>query len=82
MTAAAIRERLYDYIRVADDKKVKAIYTILEDEIIETAEWWNDKAFVKEMDDDYEAWEKGKEKAFTLAETDAIIVQMKENRKR
>jgi hypothetical protein len=33
MTTAAIRERLYDYIRVADDKKVVAIYTPLEEQI-------------------------------------------------
>jgi len=35
MSTAAIRERLYDYIRVADDKKVRAIYTMLEDTIVE-----------------------------------------------
>lgn len=35
MTASNIRHRLYDYIRVAEDKKVKAIYTMLEDEIEE-----------------------------------------------
>jgi len=29
MTIAAIRHKLYDYIRVAEDKKVKAIYTML-----------------------------------------------------
>jgi hypothetical protein len=39
MNAAAIRDRLYDYIRVADDKKIKAIYMMLEDDIAEEAEW-------------------------------------------
>ncbi len=34
MTTSAIREKLYDYIRVADDKKIKAIYMMLEDEIV------------------------------------------------
>jgi len=29
MTIAAIRHKLYDYICVAEDKKVKAIYTML-----------------------------------------------------
>jgi hypothetical protein len=37
MNAAAIRDRLYDYIRVADDKKIRAIYTMLEDSITEEA---------------------------------------------
>ncbi len=77
MTASAIRERLYDFIRVADDKKVKALYTILEDEIIETTEWWNDKDFIKEMDESYEAWESGKEKAFTLQQIDAEYNELK-----
>ncbi len=81
MTAAAIRERLYDFIRVADDKKVKAIYTILEGEITETAEWWKDKTLIKEMDEEYEAWETGKEKGFTLKEIDAEYEQIKQKRK-
>lgn len=33
MTATAIRKKLVDYMQVADDKKVKAIYTLLEDDI-------------------------------------------------
>jgi hypothetical protein len=36
MTTAAIRSRLLSYLAEADDKKVKAIYTLLEKEIIET----------------------------------------------
>jgi len=78
MTASAIRERLYHFIRVADDKKVKALYTILEDEITETTEWWNDKDFIKEMDESYEAWESGKEKAFTLQQIDSEYNELKE----
>ena len=33
MTTATIRKKLHDYINIADDKKVKAIYTIVEDEM-------------------------------------------------
>lgn len=48
MRAIQIRQRLYEYIRFADEKKVKAIYTIVEGEIKEKQEVWN-HAFVKEM---------------------------------
>jgi hypothetical protein len=33
MTAVSIRKKLVDYMQVADDKKLKAIYTLLEEEI-------------------------------------------------
>ena len=36
MSTATIRERLYDYIRIADDKKLKAIYVLIEDDIKDT----------------------------------------------
>lgn len=49
MTTAAIRNKLYDYIRVADDKKIKAIYTMLEGEIEQQYDYWNDKEFVAEL---------------------------------
>ena len=73
MTTSAIREKLYDFIKIADDKKVKAIYMILEDEINEKAEWWKDKAFMKELDNRYKAWETGKEKGYTLYEANALF---------
>jgi len=34
MTTATIRKRLYDYIMIADDKKIKAIYTLPEDQLV------------------------------------------------
>jgi hypothetical protein len=33
MTTVAIRKKLVDYMQVADDKKVKAVYALLEDDI-------------------------------------------------
>ncbi|HET6254487.1 MAG TPA: hypothetical protein VFE32_10455 [Puia sp.] len=33
MTTATIRAKLQEYIRVADDKKLKAIYVMVEDDI-------------------------------------------------
>ncbi|MGN6438355.1 MAG: hypothetical protein ACTHMM_17565 [Agriterribacter sp.] len=33
MTTTAIRKKLANYMKVADEKKVKAVYALLEDEI-------------------------------------------------
>lgn len=41
--ALNIRHKLYDYIRVADDKKLQAIYLLLENEMENTQEWWKIK---------------------------------------
>ena len=64
--ALAIRHKLYDYIRVADNKKLHAIYNLLENEIEQTNEWWKDKQFIKELDARYQALEKGTDKGYTL----------------
>jgi len=50
MNTATIREKLYEYIRVADDRKVRAIYTIIENDVIEPYEWWNDSELLTELD--------------------------------
>lgn len=75
MTTATIRQKLYNYIRVADDRKVKAIYIMLEDEVEEAFDFWNDKAFLDELNkrsDDYKqgtikgvAWEEVKMELLT-----------------
>lgn len=33
MTTVAIRKKLVDYMKIADDKKVKAMYALLEEDI-------------------------------------------------
>ena len=48
MTTVAIRKSLFEYIRFADEKKVKALFTIVEDEINEKHEIWNNE-FLKEI---------------------------------
>jgi len=73
VATTAIGVRLYDYIRYAGEKKVKAIYTMVDDEINEQINSWEDKDFLKELDmrlDEYESgnvktstWEEVKQKA-------------------
>jgi hypothetical protein len=78
--SASIRHKLYDYIRVADDKKLHAIYNLLESEIEETDEWWKDKRFVKELDRRYEALESGADKGFTVEKLEASIDKLRKKR--
>lgn len=80
MSTETIRERLYDYIRVADDKKVRAIYAMLEDTIVEDLEWWNNQAVVEELQKRYEAWDSGKEKGYSMADIDRDIEKLKKKR--
>jgi hypothetical protein len=48
MSTTEIRQKLLEYIRVADDKKVKAIYTIVENEIEQDADIWTHE-FLEEL---------------------------------
>lgn len=81
MTISAIREKLYDYIRIADDKKIKAIYMMLEDEITEDIQWRNDNPFVRELDRRHTDWKSGKEEAFTTQQIDASVEELRQQRK-
>jgi putative addiction module component (TIGR02574 family) len=73
METELIRERLQEYIRFAEDKKVRAIYTMVESEIKVDIDLWEDEDFLNEINsrvDDYESgrvpgipWEEVKKKA-------------------
>jgi membrane carboxypeptidase/penicillin-binding protein PbpC len=80
VTTVAVREKLNEYIRITEDKKGKAVYMMLENEITEEIEWWKDNAFVKELHKRFTAWETGKGKGYTIAEVGASIVQLKKRR--
>jgi len=80
MNTETIRERLYDYIRVADDKKIKAIYTILEDTITEKVEWWEDNRILGEFQKRYDAWNTGKEKGYSMSDIEKDISGLKKKR--
>ncbi len=77
MSSAAIRNKLYDYIRVADDKKLNAIYNLLENEIEQTKEWWEDKKFTKVLDNRYQALENGSDKGFTIDQLEKSVTKLR-----
>lgn len=71
---------MYDFIRVADDKKLFAIYHLLEDEIEQTQEWWKNKTFVAELDRRYNALEKGSDKGTSLSQLETSISKLRKKR--
>ncbi len=78
--ALTIRHKLYDFIRVADDKKLYAIYHLLENDIEETREWWKDKLYTTELDHRYEAMENGTGKGITLEELETSISKLRKKK--
>jgi hypothetical protein len=74
MDTLEIRQKLFDYIRDADDKKVKAIYTMIETDIDQKAEIWTDD-FIEELNKRTLDFESGKSKGRTWEEVKAGLKQ-------
>ncbi len=68
MNTATIRQKLHSYLEVADDKKVKAIYAIMENDIEESAVEYSDE-FKAELDKRYADYKSGKSKVITAKES-------------
>jgi hypothetical protein len=67
MKTGEIRKKLHNYIDVAEEKKLKAIYTMVEDDMGEY-DHLNDEDFVKEMKRRMTELETGKTKGYTWNE--------------
>jgi len=76
-TGTAIRHKLYDYIKVADDKKLNAIYNLLENEIEQTNEWWKDNKFTEELDRRYQALEDGSDRGFSIEQLEHTVNKLR-----
>ncbi|MFA6152244.1 MAG: hypothetical protein WC716_13040 [Chitinophagaceae bacterium] len=74
MTVSTIRQELYDYIRVAEDRKVRAIYTMLEDEIAERYDHWNDSKFTGQIEERSAEYKSGKVKGVVWNEAHTSIL--------
>jgi putative addiction module component (TIGR02574 family) len=68
MNTAAIRQKLHSYLEVANDKKVKAIYAIMENEIEESSVEYTDD-FKAELDRRYADYKSGRSKIVTAQES-------------
>jgi hypothetical protein len=69
MSSAQIRQKLFEYIRFANEKKVRAIYTMVEDEIEEKHDLWTE-SFTAEMERRVKEIESGKVKGRNRSEVD------------
>ena len=68
MNTANIRQRLQNYLEVADDKKVKALYIMMEEDIKESNVEYSDE-LKAELDNRYASYKSGKVKMVTAAES-------------
>ena len=80
MNTTSIRQQLHSYLEVADDKKIKAFYTLMKSDIEESGvEYTND--LKTELDSRYSSQKSGKSKMITLAENKKKINKILNGRK-
>jgi len=80
MTTITIRERLYNYIREADDDKIKNIYDLFEDQMTPAVDWSEDEEFVAELNERVRRWEEGIDKGISINEVKASLEKLKKER--
>lgn len=68
MNTTVLRQKLHSYLEVADDKKVKAIYAIMENEIEDSAVEYTEE-FKAELDRRFTDYKSGKAKVVTAVES-------------
>ena len=80
MSVTSIKQKLHSYLEVANDKKLKAIYAIMENDINEKRfEYTED--LKKELDRRVESYQKGEEKIVSSSESQKRIQKILKTRK-
>jgi hypothetical protein len=74
MTTTAIRKRLHQFIETAAEKKLKAIYTIFEDDILKDEDKYTDE-FKAELDKRHNYYKAGG-KMVSAAQSDKRIREL------
>jgi hypothetical protein len=64
-----LREKLHHYIENAEEKKLQAIFSMVEDEIKETYSFWDDEDFIAVLHEREQAYLNGTSKVYTVAES-------------
>jgi len=73
MTILAIRQKLITYIADANDSKVKALYTLLENDIDEDHGFTLSDEQLEIIDREHEMYLRGEGKSYTVEESFQII---------
>lgn len=82
MPTGSIRQKLHSYLEVAEDKKLKAMYIMLEEEIKKSAVQYTDE-LKEELDKRYAGYKNGKAKMITAAQSKRRIEKiLKSSRKK
>ena len=81
MTITSIREKLADYLQIADERKLKAIYTMVEDEINTVANNWDDN-FKKELQRRNKGFIDGTAKTYSWEETKQAAMHKAKSKKK
>ncbi len=68
MTMTTVKEKLHEYIEHADERKVKAIYTLVENEIEDTGYNYDDET-LDMLEKRREEFLKSDDKGFTVEES-------------
>lgn len=77
MTIATIREKLQEYIKTADAEKIKAIFTLVENDIRIEDRWFQDQEFLDDLDQRFKDYKAGIDKGSTFKEVKSEILKFK-----
>lgn len=75
MDTISLRQKLHNYLEVADDKRVKAIYSIMANDIEEAVLVFNE-SMQAELDGRYNSFKKGKTKVINAEDSKKRIRKM------
>lgn len=81
MSTSSIRQKLHNYLEVADDKKVKAMYIMLEEDIEQSAVEYTDR-LKEELDKRYADYKTGEANMITEAESKSRIENILKSRRK